>query len=255
LTGVTELKECYAVWCGRVPYPAALDLQMRICRLKSRGIGRDVLLLLEHPPTITLGRNAKREHLLVSESFLQSRGIGIWNVDRGGDITFHGPGQLVGYPILSLGNGERDVHGYMRNLEQSLIDLLAGYGIQGGRESGLTGVWTGDGKIAAMGVHISRWVTRHGFALNVNTELSAYDLIVPCGLVGKSVTSMQKQLSRPVEMEEVASRYAVSFADVFNRGMVKMNEECLRDELRVLEDQARESNAGPPPKVPVATVD
>jgi lipoate-protein ligase B len=227
-----ETKKCIAVWCGRVHYKDGVDLQMQICGLKKGGWDTDVLLLLEHPPTITRGRNARQDHLLVTEELLRSRGVELWDTDRGGDITFHGPGQLVGYPILSLDSGERDVHGYMRNLEESLIRLLAGYGVVGMRDPAFTGVWTQLGKIAAMGVHISRWITRHGFALNVTTDLSYYDLIVPCGIVGKGVTSMQRHLSRTIELKELADRYIAEFASVFNRTMVQENEDALREELR-----------------------
>ncbi len=240
---VLEPKDCMAVWCGSVPYPVALELQMRICRLKKRGYEKDVLLLLEHPPTITLGRNAKRENLLAGESVLQGRGIGLYEVDRGGDITFHGPGQLVGYPILLLGAGERDVHGYMRSLEESLIRLLRDYGIESGRDSKYTGVWTEQGKIAAMGVHISRWITRHGFALNVNTDISYYDLIVPCGIVGRPVTSMRNHLAREMRLEEIADRYAAKFGDVFHRRMLATDEKGLRRDLRLFEDQIESPDA------------
>jgi len=223
---------------------------MEICGLKKRGFDRDVLLLLEHPPTITLGRNAKQNHLLVGESLLQSRGVGLWNVDRGGDITFHGPGQLVGYPILALGAGERDVHGYMRNLEESLIRLLAFYGIEGTRDARFTGVWTAQGKIAALGVHISRWVTRHGFALNVSTDLSFYDLIVPCGITGKSVTSMQQHLSRSVPVEEVADRYVAEFGALFHRRMIRVSVRELRDALRRHAEDAGKMHEFASPGVP-----
>jgi lipoate-protein ligase B len=191
-----------------------------------------VLLLLEHPPTITLGRSGDLSHLLVREDDLRSRGIALCSVDRGGDITFHGPGQLVGYPILLLQTTERDVRGYMRNLEESLIRLLASYGIEGMRDARFTGVWTRGGKIGAMGVHISRWVTRHGFALNVNTDLSFYDLIVPCGIVGRGVTSMQKHLSRGFDLQEVADKYVQEFGNIFKRNMIRMSEHSLRHELR-----------------------
>ncbi len=219
---------------------------MQVCQLKKNGFDKDVLLLLEHPPTITLGRSGKLSHLLVNETALKSRGIDLWNVDRGGDITFHGPGQLVGYPILSLRVRERDVHRYMRNLEESLIRLLARYGIEGMRDERFTGVWTQTGKIAAMGVHISRWVTRHGFALNVNTDLSFYDLIVPCGIVGKGVTSVQKHLSRTVDMKEIAEQYIPEFGSVFTRNMISLSERALCDELRNYADKVAEAEKTPP---------
>jgi lipoate-protein ligase B len=228
---VSESKDCIAVWHGRVQYAQALDLQMKVCELKKHGFDRDVLLLLEHPPTITLGRNASVKHLLAREEELESQGVLVCNADRGGDITFHGPGQLVGYPLLSLKPEERDVHRYMRNLEESLINLLASYNIPAGREERYTGVWTDQGKIAAMGVHISRWITRHGFALNVNTDLSFYNMIVPCGIVGKGVTSMQKELSRGIDLAEVAERYIPSFASVFHRNMILMSPEAFLEDL------------------------
>lgn len=232
---VSESKDCIAVWHGRVQYVQALDLQMKICEVKKRGFERDVLLLLEHPPTITLGRNASMEHLLAREEELKSQGVVVCNVDRGGDITFHGPGQLVGYPLLSLNPGERDVHRYMRNLEESLIDLLGHYGIPAGRDARFTGVWTDKGKIAAMGVHISRWITRHGFALNVNTDLSFYNMIVPCGIVGRGVTSMQQELSRQIDLAEVAERYIPSFASVFHRNMILMSPDAFLEDLSYAE--------------------
>ncbi len=249
---MAEAKKCIAVWCGRVPYPEALDLQMEICSLKKRGFDPDVLLLLEHPPVITLGRNAKRDHLLAGEALLKKRGVEVFDTDRGGDITFHGPGQLVGYPILSLAGGERDVHRYMRNLEESLIRLLGGFGIQGGRDPKYTGVWTPKGKIAAMGVHISRWVTRHGFALNVNTDISYYDLIVPCGIVGKSVTSMQKHVSHSIDLGEIADKYVPEFGAVFHRTMMRTEARELRNEIRIQTEKLGQNQEHLPPEVPVA---
>lgn len=217
---------------------------MRICNLKKRGFDKDVLLLLEHPPTITLGRSGDRSHLLVSDSALKSRGIGLWNIDRGGDITFHGPGQLIGYPILSLQPPERDVRAYMRRIEESLIRLLSCYGISGGREERFTGVWTSSGKIAAMGVHISRWVTRHGFALNVNTDLSYYDLIVPCGIVGKKVTSIQEILSHPLNMDDIVHTYIPIFGSVFERAMKFISEAALCRDLDAFEDAIESAGVG-----------
>jgi lipoate-protein ligase B len=232
---VSESRECLVVWLGCVSYSKALALQMRICNLIKRGFNRDVLLLLEHPPTITLGRSGNRSHLLVDVSVLKSRGIELWNIDRGGDITFHGPGQLIAYPILSLQPPERDVHEYMRRLEESLIRLLSCYGVASGREARFTGVWTAGGKIAAMGVHISRWVTRHGFALNVNTDLSYYNLIVPCGITGRDVTSIQKILGASLNLDEIVDKYVPIFGSIFSRTMTAISESALHRELQLFE--------------------
>ena len=212
---------CYTVvFPERQDYAQALELQMRICARKKAGPAPDVLLLLEHPPVITLGRNGDWHNLVVPEEILRARGVTRYRVDRGGDITFHGPGQLVGYPLLKLERHEQDVHGYMRNLEETIIGTLGEYGIQAWREKKLTGVWTGAGKICAMGVHISRWVTRHGFALNVNTNLSFYDLIVPCGLTGKPVTSMKILLGCEIDLREVARKVSGQFGRIFGRRMI-----------------------------------
>lgn len=211
---------CIATYCGRMEYDRALALQMQICELKKREWGNDVLLLLEHPPTITLGRNGRREHMLVSADDLRSRGVECYEVDRGGDITFHGPGQLVGYPLLKLGPEEQDVRLYMRNLEAVLIRVLDQFGIKSSKQEGMTGVWTSAGKIAAMGVHISRWITRHGFALNVNTDLSYFDLIVPCGIAGRGVTAMSALLGKGLNLDDVARAVVDHFGAVFERNMV-----------------------------------
>jgi len=230
--------DCLFVWQGRVPYSRALDLQLRICELKKRGFDKDVLLLLEHPPTITMGRSGNPANLLVNEEDLKSRGIDFWHADRGGDVTFHGPGQLVGYPILALRSHERDVRAFMHNLEESLIRLLARFDIEAMRDSRFTGVWTSAGKIAAMGVHISRWITRHGFALNVHTDLSCFSLIVPCGITGGNVSSMQTHLSRMIDLKEVSERYAVEFGAVFQRTMIRGSEGALCSELQCFEGNA-----------------
>ena len=241
---VAEINACVVVWCGCLPYSQALVLQTRICELKKRGFKRDVLLLLEHTPVITLGRSAKRENLLVDEDYLDKKGIDLRETDRGGDITFHGPGQLVGYPILALGTGERDVRDYMRRLEESLIRLLREFGIESTRNPGYTGVWTEYGKVAAMGVHISRWITRHGFALNINTDLSFFNLIIPCGITDRGVTSMQRILARKLDIETVAEKYIQEFGSVFKRLMIKMDTGGLLSELdrfEETEDPARSS--------------
>jgi lipoyl(octanoyl) transferase len=235
------MKDCIAAWLGTIPYSRALELQMNICNSKKHGFLPDVLLLLEHPPVITLGRNANRQNLLVAEEFLKARGVELWDVDRGGDITFHGPGQLVGYPILSLEGEERDVRKYMQNLEESLIRLLARYGICGERNADYTGVWTGAKKIAAMGVHLSRWITRHGFAFNVATDLSFYDLIVPCGIKGKGVTSMRQLLEFAPELREVADNYILEFAFTFNRNMMVMDEFGLREAIVAFDHQGNKA--------------
>ncbi len=226
------IKDILSTWLGLTDYAQALEMQMRVCELKKRGFGDDVLFLLEHPPTITLGRNGDWDNLLVSDESLKARGIARYSTDRGGDITFHGPGQLVGYPILALERSERDVHRLMCNLEESLIRLLRGYGIEAGREDGLTGVWTKAGKVAAMGIHISRWITRHGFALNVNTNLSYFDLIVPCGIQGKKVASMHSLLGGPLDLREVAERFASEFGAVFKRRVVLLTAAELDRKLR-----------------------
>jgi lipoate-protein ligase B len=223
-------KTCYVVEAGTMAYARALELQLSISAAKKNGLVPDVLLLLEHPPTITLGRSGKWHNLLVPDEVLQRRGVTRYETDRGGDITFHGPGQLVGYPILKLEGGERDVHGYMRNLEETLIRALARFGVEAFRLEKLTGVWTTQGKIAAMGVHISRWITRHGFALNVTTDLSYFDLIRPCGLEGKGVASVAGILGRPVELGAVAAAVAQEFGIVFGRAMTPAALEMLQEE-------------------------
>jgi lipoyl(octanoyl) transferase len=228
-------KTCQAVFFHEpVAYEKALALQMKICELKKRGLPEDFLLLLEHPPVITLGRNGNWQNLVVSEEMLRIRGVSRFQADRGGDITFHGPGQLVGYPLLALEARERDVHRYMRNLEETIIRTAGHYGIEARRESGLTGVWTDSGKICALGVHISRWITHHGFALNVNTDLSFYDLIVPCGLIGKPVSSMRAALGRNLDFGEVSRKLADQFGQVFGRKMIPISGADLAA-LRIIE--------------------
>jgi len=225
-------KTCYALLLGSVEYRRALELQMQVYEMKKKGFREDVLLVLEHPPTITLGRNGRWLHLLASEEELAARGVQCFEVDRGGDITFHGPGQVVGYPLLQLEERERDVHRYMRCLEEVLLRVLEAYGIEGVRREGLTGVWTGQGKIAAMGVHLSRWITRHGFALNVRTDLAYFNLIVPCGIAGEGVASMSSVLRRNVEVREVADLLVQEFGSVFERRMVRVSEGDLYKAMR-----------------------
>lgn len=207
---------CEVYWMGRVPYGEALELQRQKAAARRRGEAGDCLLLLEHPAVITLGRGGKREHLRVEEEVLGARGIEVWDVERGGDVTFHGPGQLVGYPILDLIQHGGDLHRYARQLEEVVIRTLRAYGIDGQRSAGRTGVWVRGAKIASIGVHVSRWVSRHGFALNVSTDLGAFDLIIPCGLRGIRMISMATLLGREVPVQAVAEEAAHKFGLVFD---------------------------------------
>ena len=202
---------------GIVGYQEALDLQRQLVEARKQGRIPDQLLLLEHPPVITLGarnHNARTNVLETAES-LARKGVGLFEAGRGGDVTYHGPGQLVGYPILELPVDRRDVHRYVRDLEEVLIQAVSGFGITAGRIPGLTGIWVGDNKLAAIGVRLSRWVTSHGFALNVNTNLSHFGLIVPCGIADKGVTSLARVLGRPVAMAEVMDAVERHFARLF----------------------------------------
>jgi lipoyl(octanoyl) transferase len=181
---------------GRLPYAEALALQRDLAARRITGeIPHDVLLLVEHPPVITLGRGFKPEHLPTPAAFLAARGVELFEVERGGDVTFHGPGQLVGYPIYHLGEHRRDLHWFLRRLEDALIAALAALGIPGGRREGATGVWTAGRKIASIGIHVRQWVTWHGFALNVTTDLSYFDLMVPCGIPDVVMTSVARELA------------------------------------------------------------
>jgi lipoyl(octanoyl) transferase len=229
---------------GTVDYATGLRLQSELIVARKQNRIPDTLLLLEHPPVITLGRNAKAQNVLLSRELLESKGVELFETDRGGDVTFHGPGQLVGYPIF-------DLHGfptsggttlkylgavdYVRKIEEVLIRTCLEYTVPAKRIKGLTGVWTegdgnggrsastGESKIAAIGVHISRSVTSHGFALNVNTNLDYFKLIVPCGIADKTVTSLHQELDRPLDLDEVAQCVSRTFGRVFERQMLAVN--------------------------------
>ena len=208
------MRKCCLRELGRTDYGQALELQRQLIAERQQGLIPDQLLLLEHPHVITLGRNGKAANLLASDEVLSRAGIAFYPTDRGGDVTYHGPGQLVGYPIIDLREWQRDVGAYVRAVEQTIIDTLADYGISAGRIPKLTGVWVDDRKIAAIGVHISRWVTSHGFALNVSTDLSYFQYIVPCGLT-KPVTSMAA-LGVVASLHEVGQTLAAHFGRVFD---------------------------------------
>ena len=211
---------CQVEQFGIVGYQHALRLQQQRVARRKAGVMPDALLLLEHPHVYTFGRNAKREHLLISSTQLTTLGVQVFETDRGGDITYHGPGQLVGYPIVDLTAHRRDISWFMRSLEQLFIEVAAEFGIEAGRIPGLPGVWVGNEKLVAMGIHISRWVTSHGFAFNVNTDLTYFNWIIPCGLKHKGVTSLRKLLGRSLEMDAVAEQVIQHFGAVFGLEMV-----------------------------------
>jgi len=198
---------------GRLEYGAALAVQKETERAVLAGEQPDTLLLVEHPHTLTLGRGATRAGILTPQEILEARGVTVFETNRGGKVTYHGLGQIVGYPVINLSPEREDVHAYVRDLEEVLMRALSDFGIESFRIKGLTGVHTTAGKVAAIGVHIARWVTTHGFALNVNTDLSFFDLIIACE--GEPVTSMQKLLNRELDMHEVEDHIIARFADVF----------------------------------------
>jgi lipoyl(octanoyl) transferase len=207
---------------GLVAYSRALALQRALVEDRRAGRVGDLLLLLEHPHVLTLGvrGDGGRSHIVATPEALNLRGVEVHETGRGGDITYHGPGQIVGYPILDLQPDRGDVHRYVRDLEEVLIRTAADYGISAHRVDRLTGVWVGQEKLAAIGVRIARWITSHGFAFNVNTDLDYFNLIIPCGIADGGVTSVARLLGRPVDTAEVADRIVVHFAQVFGRSPV-----------------------------------
>jgi lipoyl(octanoyl) transferase len=211
------MRVCEAKWLGRVGYSEALSMQESAVNSLRSGEGQEQLLLLEHPHVFTLGRGADSANILADADRLESLSIEVHETGRGGDVTYHGPGQLVGYPIINLKPDRCDVHRYVRDIEEVLIRSIAELGIKGERIAGLTGVWVGNEKIAAIGVRIARWITSHGFALNVNTDLDYFQMIVPCGITDKGVTSLSRLLGQPLDMNDVARIVARCFAEVFER--------------------------------------
>jgi lipoyl(octanoyl) transferase len=220
------MKICYSIDVGLMDYAEAWELQKRLVAARKIDAMEDVLLLCEHPHVITLGRNGKRENLLASEQVLRQKGVEFHASNRGGDITYHGPGQLVGYPILNLGAIRKDVVWYVRMLEEAMIRTTAEFAVAAGRVEGKTGIWVKvagaasvaeatEEKLGAIGVHLSRWVTSHGFAYNVSTDLRYFDLIVPCGISGRKATSLEKILGRAVSRKEVAPALMRNFGEVF----------------------------------------
>jgi len=216
---------------GLISYTEAFALQQRIVAARKSNSIDDVLLLCEHPPVITLGRNGNRENLLASENVLRQKNVQFHETNRGGDITYHGPGQIVGYPILDLSRIKQDVHWYVRTLEQVMIRASADLGISAYRIPGKTGIWVAsdptEEKLAAIGVHISRWVTSHGFAYNVSTDLPNFDLIVPCGIANRKATSLEKLLGRSVPLNEVKPHLIRHFAELFAFHPTPISREAL----------------------------
>ena len=211
---------CEAHWLGRTTYAEGLRLQERAVERLRAGEENEQLLLLEHPHVFTLGRGADASNILADDQQLQSHSIEVHETGRGGDVTYHGPGQLVGYPMINLKPDRCDVHRYVRDIEEVLIRAIGEYGIKGERLAGLTGVWVGNEKVAAIGVRIARWITSHGFALNVNTDLQYFRMIVPCGITDKGVTSLAQLTGRAMDLREVAGVVTHHFAEVFERDIV-----------------------------------
>lgn len=256
------MKELLVVNLGLVEYAAAWELQRRAVAARKAGVIPDVLLLCEHPHVITLGRSGKISHLRAPEEMLRRMGVSFFETNRGGDITYHGPGQLVGYPILNLGEIRRDVAWYVRSLEEAMMRATAEFGVASRRVADRTGVWVDvpgrfaagtekeieevkegeepkdEEKLAAIGVHISRWVTSHGFAYNVSTDLRYFDLIVPCGIAGKKATSLEKLLGRPVQMQEVAPRIAAQLGNIFGLELRSASRDALNTQLHHFEEHA-----------------
>ena len=214
------MRTCQYSFLGRIPYGEAHALQEQTVAARKAGEIEDRLLLVEHPHVITLGRAAKRANILADEDERGRRGVELHETGRGGDVTYHGPGQLVGYPIINLAPDRCDVRRYVRDLEEVLIRTAGDYGVEAGRIPGLTGVWVGDEKLAAIGVRISRWVTMHGFAFNATTDLEYFGLIIPCGITDHGVTSLEKLLGRRIDLAELAARAAHHFGEVFERLMI-----------------------------------
>jgi lipoyl(octanoyl) transferase len=236
-------KTCLLVDLGMVPYLVAWGLQQRLVEARKADAIPDVLLLCEHPHVITLGRNGKRENLRAGDRLLAQMSVEFHPSDRGGDITYHGPGQIVGYPILDLAGHRRDVRWYVAQLEEVMIRVSADFGVAARRVEGRHGVWVdaaaGEEKLGALGVHLSRWVASHGFAYNVSTDLRYFDLIVPCGIAGARTTSLERVLGRAVDPAAAWSAVAAHFAEVFGRDLVQTTCEELNEFLAAWESHDR----------------
>ena len=228
------MKTCCVINLGLTDYDIAWDLQKAVVEARRKGDISDVLLLTEHSHVYTIGRGGRGDHLLADDEALRREGVSLYQTDRGGDITYHGPGQLVGYPILDLRGFYADVHRYLRDIEEVLIRTVADYGIPAGRKPGFTGVWVGDAKIAAIGVKISRWITLHGFAFNVNTDLRFFSGIVPCGIPGCQVMSLSQLCGKKIELQEVSECLIPHFGEVFGVNIEPVSREYLEKNVGTL---------------------
>jgi lipoyl(octanoyl) transferase len=232
-------RECWIVDVGLIRYVASLELQRRLVEARKLGAMPDMLIFCEHPHVITLGRNGKMEHLRAGNRLLAQMNVEFQPTDRGGDITYHGPGQIVGYPILDLAEHRRDVRWFVEQLEEAMIRATADFGVPARRSEERHGIWVdapaGEEKLAALGVHLSRWVTSHGFAYNVSTDLRYFDLIVPCGIPDRRATSLERILRRGIRVNEVQERLAQRFGEVFDREMLPVTREQLGNALSTAE--------------------
>ena len=218
-----------------IDYQEAWNLQKEVFELRYKNRISDVLFLLEHPHTYTLGKVADKNNLIGSDKYLKENKISVYDIDRGGDITYHGPGQIVGYPIINLNDWEKDTHKYLRALEEIIIRVCKEYGLNAERNSKHTGVWMGNRKIAAIGIKVSRWITMHGFAFNANTDLSLFNGIIPCGIVDKDVTSLQKELGHDVDLNQTKELIVKNFTEVLNyNSTVLISKEELLAEYKTI---------------------
>jgi lipoyl(octanoyl) transferase len=213
------------VYCdlGLTDYKDAWDIQKSVHQLRFENKIDDVLFLLEHPHTYTLGKTADKENLICSKKYLNDNNISVYDIDRGGDITYHGPGQIVGYPIINLTKWKQDTHKYLRAIEEVIIKVCSEYGLNGSRVNKYTGVWIEDRKICAIGIKVSRWITMHGFAFNINTDLKLFNGIIPCGISDKDVTSLNKELKEEVSLNEVKERIIHHFSNQFKYDQIEFN--------------------------------
>jgi lipoate-protein ligase B len=238
------MNELWVTRCGQVPYEEARETQSRLAEARGAAVISDLLLLLEHPPVYTRGRRSQPEELPMGEDWYRTQGIEICDTDRGGAVTYHGPGQLVGYPIVSLKPYGDDVHAYVRRMERVMIESLAEHGIEAATLEALTGVWTGGRKIGSIGVHISRGVTTHGFAINVNNDLQPFEWIVPCGIEGCQVTSLARELGAEQDLGEFAATVAERFAAVYERHPLAVEPHDLARQVPGLQALAASAPAG-----------